>query len=136
VSPKPGVALWPGRWAVCRLSPESSPPPWSSQPSPLTVIARTAAELSIVAPEGQVPEGTRAERGFRVLAVDGPIPFSETGLVASLTGVLAEAGVSVFPIATYDTDYLLIRDDTIGRAVEALRRDGWSVAAAPQRGSP
>jgi hypothetical protein len=130
VTARPAVTVWPGRWAIVRLEPDAPLPGWTSLPAPLTVVARTAAELSVVTLETHVPEECRSERGFRVLAVDGPIAFTVSGVIAGLTAPLAAAGISVFPIATYDTDYLLVRDEHLDRAVEVLRAQEWPVRVA------
>jgi hypothetical protein len=80
-------------------------------------------ELSVVCDEGDVPPSVeRAERGWRVLHVAGPIPFETTGVIASLTGALAEAGVPVFVVSTYDTDLVLVKERDLERAVGALER--------------
>jgi hypothetical protein len=89
-------------------------------------ITRTPDELSIVCPEDAVPPDTRSEDGFRALKVPGPIPFAQTGVLASLAVPLAAAGISIFAIATYDTDYVLVRATELDAALEVLH-------AHPQR---
>ena len=84
-------------------------------------ITRRQGELSIVCADERVPAEVRAERGWRALEVEGPIDFQVVGLLHGLTGPLAQAGISVFAVATFDTDVLLVREETLGRAVEALR---------------
>lgn len=121
------LTVWPERWAVCRLAPDADVPAWAARPSALTVIARTDAELSIVAPEAIVPADGEIERGFRVLALQGPIPFATTGVIAAVAAPLAEAGISLFPIATYDTDYVMVKDAVLDRALAALRAYGWTI---------
>lgn len=121
------LRVWPGRWAVSRLSPSDDVPAWAVRPAPLSVIARTDAELSILAPEGHVPEAVTCERGFRVIEVVGPVPFAVTGLMASLSQPLAAAGISLFPVATYDTDYVLVKEGTLAAAVDVLRAAGFIV---------
>ena len=121
------LRAWAGEWAICRLEPGAAVPRWVDTPSPLTVVARTAAELSIVAPSARVPPEVRAEGGFRVIEVVGPVPFSVTGLIASIAGPLAGAGISLFPVATYDTDYVLVKDCVLARAVEVLTDAGFDV---------
>jgi hypothetical protein len=74
-----------------------------------------------------VPEGITCERGWRCLRVAGAIPFSAVGVLASLTAPLAEDGVSVFAVSTFDTDYLFVRAADMGRAIDVLRRQGHSV---------
>lgn len=70
------------------------------------------------------------ERGWRVLAVAGPLDFSETGIVASLTTPLAAAAVPVFVVSTYDTDCVLVPQERLGAAVAALRASGHVVAGS------
>jgi uncharacterized protein len=127
VSPDLPLVVWAGRWSVSRLPPDFPVPEWALRPSRLTVIARTTEELSIVAPEDDVPAEIVGERGFRVIKVEGPIPFHATGVIASLATPLASAGIAIFPCSTYDTDYVLVRDTDLSRAVDSLRRAGWNV---------
>ena len=122
-----GLAVWPGRWAVCRLAPDADVPGWATRHTALTVVARTDAELSIVAPETVVPVDGTIERGFRVLALQGPIPFTTTGVIAAVAAPLADAGISLFPIATYDTDYVMVKDAVLDRALATLRAHGWTI---------
>jgi uncharacterized protein len=110
---------------VCRL-PSSAP--W---PAPggavLFSVTRTADELSVVCLEADAPAGARVEGGWRALKLHGPIPFGEVGVLAGLSGALAQAGLSVFALSTYDTDYLLVRTGELPAAVEALRQAGCQV---------
>ena len=89
---------------------------------------RTPRELSIVCDEAHVPADVRAARGFRALVVDGPLPFSLTGILASITGPLAAARISLFAFSTYDTDYVMVKDETLDAAIAALRDAGVTVA--------
>ncbi len=119
-----------GRWAVCRLAPHEPLPGWASAPAPLAAVVRTSRELSIVAPEELVPDGIQAERGFVVLEAAGPIPFATTGVIASIAGPLADAGISLVPLGTYDTDYVLVKGADLDRAMRALVAAGWDVRRA------
>jgi hypothetical protein len=121
------LAVWPGRWAVCRLSPDADVPAWAAEPGRLVAIVRTEGELSVLAPADRVPGAVVAERDFRVIEVVGPVPFAVVGLMAAITRPLAEAGVSVFTVATYDTDYVLVRDAMLATAIAALRAAGFDV---------
>ncbi len=133
------LRVWAGEWAICRLASAAAVPDWADPPSRaaatareraewLVVVARTGAELSIVAPASVVPPGVQSESGFRVIEVVGPVPFSVTGLIASIAGPLAAAGISLFPVATYDTDYVLVKDPALSRAVAALSAAGFEVS--------
>jgi hypothetical protein len=126
VQPYP-LTIWSGPWAICRLPPGSAVPPWASEPGPLVSVTRTERELSIVVTSDRVPDDVRAERDFRVIEVVGPVPFSVVGLMAAITGPLAEAGVSVLTVATYDTDYVLVRETSLDAAVRALSAAGFVI---------
>jgi len=117
------IGILPQRYAVCRLDSHEPIPDWADGDG-FVSITRTPAELSIVCPESRVPDGVRAERGYRCLGVEGPLPFELTGVAASLTAPLAAAGISLLLIATYDTDYLLVREELLDRAIDALRDAG------------
>lgn len=114
-----------GRFAVCRLAANAPIPSWPT--GAFVSITRTPDELSIVCDESSVPDDIRVERGWRALRVEGPIPFEVTGVAAGITAPLAAAGISVFLVATFDTDYLLVKAEAYGRAVEALRGSGITV---------
>jgi uncharacterized protein len=109
--------------AVCRLGGAEPIPGWAIQGGFFS-ITRTVEELSVVCPENLIPDDVRAERGWRALRVAGVIEFSVTGLLAGLTAPLAEAGISVFALSTYDTDYLLVKEHDLGRAIQTLRGAG------------
>ncbi|MDX1548733.1 MAG: ACT domain-containing protein [Rhodothermales bacterium] len=116
------LTIHPGRYAVCRLAPSAPVPAWAR--GAFVAVTRTPAELSIVCPEAPVPDGIRAERGWRLMAVDGPLDFALTGILAAITRPLAQASIPVFALSTFDTDYLLVREADLGAAVEVLRAAG------------
>lgn len=84
----------------------------------------------MVCAESAVPAGLRCERAWRALRVEGPLDFALTGVLASLALPLAEAGVSIFAISTFDTDYVLVQEENLERAVNALRLAGHEVLHA------
>ncbi|MEM1054381.1 MAG: ACT domain-containing protein [Bacteroidota bacterium] len=122
------LSVVPGTLAVCRLAPEAPVEDWMGS-GPLASITRTADELSVVCAEATVPQRVQAERGWRALRVEGPLEFSLTGVLASLAVPLAEAGISIFAISTFNTDWLLVQSVRLGEAVEALRDAGHEVSA-------
>lgn len=125
------LALLPGRYAVCRLGPASALP--TGLPAAGFVsITRTPEELSVVCAEELSPPEARCERGWRCLGVRGPLPFSATGILSSLASPLADAGIPIFAVSTFDTDYLLVRDADLDRATHALRAAGHEVEVAPE----
>jgi uncharacterized protein len=133
--PPPADALvlspLPGRWAVCRLHAEAAVPAWAEGGSFFSAT-RTREELSIVCEEAAVPEGVKAERGWAALRLHGPIPFATTGVLASLAAPLAAAGISLFALSTFDTDYLLVKAESLAAAVSALRKSGFEVRGEPR----
>ena len=78
----------------------------------------------LFAPKNLVPVDVQAERGWLAVRVAGVIDFSVTGVLAGLTAPLAEDTISVFAISTYDTDYVLVKEHDLGRAIEKLREAG------------
>ncbi len=117
-----------GELAVWRMPPNSPAP--TLREGPLQSITRTPSELSVVSAVSEVAEGAVAECGWRCLEVEGPLPFEMTGVLASLSGPLAAAGVPIFVVSTHDTDYLLLRADDLECACAALEREGHSVELA------
>ena len=124
------LVIAPERVAVARLDPGAGPPDWA-RGSGFRSLTWTADELSVVCDQTRVPGGVRAERGFRRLTVAGPLEFSVVGVLAALTAPLAEVGVSVFTISTFDTDHLLVREAALARVREALEAAGHRVVAQP-----
>ena len=114
------LGLLAGQFAVCRLAPGSALPGWLGWSEELVSVTATAEEVSIVCPAGRVPADVRAERDWRAFVVEGPLDFALVGILAKLSGALAEAGVSLFAISTYDTDYLLVREAKLEAATAAL----------------
>jgi hypothetical protein len=123
------VTLLDNHLACCRLEPSADLPAWAVRSTVFLSVTRTSSELSIVCDEAFVPEGVRSQRGLRALAVQGPLQFEMIGVLAALAVPLAEAGVSIFAISTYETDYLLVQDAQVEAAASALRRAGHDVRA-------
>lgn len=124
-TPPPGLALTlvPHRLGVCRLDAEARIPRWVHR-SLFFTVSRSPDELSIVCEEKLVPRPVRCEKGWRAIRVVEPLDFSLIGVLASLAQPLTDAGVSIFCISTYDTDYLLVRENNVGKAVRALEASG------------
>ena len=115
--------------SICRFAASEPPPGWAMESSWWS-ITRTADELSVVCPEKVVPRDVGASRGWRMLRFEGPLPLDQTGILASVTGPLAAAHVSLFAVATYDTDYVLIPSAQWRAAIAALEAAGHSIETA------
>ena len=112
--------------AVCRLPVDAAVPNWAWA-GELTSITCTDDELSLVCAAEAVPPDVRHTADWRALKVRGPLDFSLVGILAGISGVLAEAEISIFALSTYDTDYILVRGSRLEAAVAALSAAGYDV---------
>jgi uncharacterized protein len=126
------LRVLPGRFAVCRLAAADELPQWFSlaDGAVAAVVRRGSEELSLVCPSGAPPGDVVAERDWIALEIDGPMEFTLTGVLASVAAPLAEAGVPIFALATYDTDVVLVPGARADDAVAALRGGGHEVEGA------
>jgi len=120
------LTLLPIRLAICRLAPQAAVPAWATA-GEFFSITRTAEELSIVCMAPQPSATIPCDRGWRALKLEGPFPLEAVGILAAVVGPLAEIAVSVFALATYDTDYLLVKETQLARAIAALSAQGHTV---------
>ena len=109
-------------YAVVRLAPSAAVPEWASR-GEFTSITRTSDELSIVCPIENLPVELSSERWI-CLKLEGPFPFSKTGVLLSFIEPLSSKGIPIFAIATYDTDYVLIVEEWSGMTIAALQEAG------------
>jgi hypothetical protein len=117
------VMTLPETLAICRLEKNTRFPEWAMGGTFLS-ITRTAEEVSIVCPQVQVSAEVKRQEGWRCLKVKGPLDLSLTGVLASLVVPLAREGISVFALSTYDTDYLLVKEEKLKTAIEILVKEG------------
>ena len=113
----------PGPYAIVRLAPDASVPDWAAR-GDFTSITRTADELSIICPADNLPPDVHSPHHWISLKLEGPFPFSQTGVLRSFIEPLSNNGVPIFAISTYDTDYVLIEEEFAGQAIDALRNAG------------
>ena len=116
------LKLLPDHYVVCQLAPDEPVPTWAL--GDLVSTTRTPEELSIVCRDTDVPGEVQSEPGWRCLRIAGKLDFSLVGVIAKITTVLADAGVSVFAISTFDTDYFFVREIDLDRAIEAWNEAG------------
>ena len=88
--------------------------------SPFYSVTQTEDELSVIAPIAVKLEAQKTDGGWAVMKVAGPLDFSETGILAGISTTLAQAGISIFAISTFDTDYILVKEPQLRAAKEAL----------------
>lgn len=124
------LRVLPDRLSIVRLPPTA---PWPQPPGGASFFAavRTTDEVSVVCVQDAVPhhEEARVESDWRALEVAGPLDFGMVGVMAAITGSLSEVGVSVVIVSTFDTDYLLVRAESLDTTVAALRSAGHDIEA-------
>ena len=112
---------------MCRLPAGSPLPTWASQATGFLTVSRTPEELSITADQHVVPAETRCEREYHPIRVRGTLPTNLVGILLAIADPLAAAGISIFAISTYDTDYVLVKSADLERAIAALEEAGHEV---------
>jgi hypothetical protein len=117
------LELLEDRFAVCRMDADAIIPAMLLIPGQEFVsVSRTSDELSVVCPESLAPAGAKTAEGWRVFKLMGPLDFALTGVLSSLLVPLADARISVFTIATFDTDYILVQEENLAAAKAVLER--------------
>jgi hypothetical protein len=120
--PRLPIELLPDSLAVCRLEAAAPLPGWAQQSTGFLTVSRTAEELSITTVQHVVPADVRCVRDYRALRVRGPLPLDLIGILAAIADPLADAGLSIFAISTYDTDYVLVKSQDLETAIRVLER--------------
>ncbi|HEY4903102.1 MAG TPA: ACT domain-containing protein [Candidatus Sulfotelmatobacter sp.] len=110
-------------YAIIRFASVAAIPAWATN-GDFTSITRTADELSIVCPTKNLPPDIHASHRWICLELEGPFPFSQTGVLLSFIRPLSENGIPIFTISTYDTDYVLVQEELAGTAVTTLEETG------------
>jgi hypothetical protein len=130
------LSLSSEKLAVCRFPPDTTPPSWVFDGDGFYSITRTREELSVIVPQCIVPAGVKTELDWLSLKVEGPLDFSSTGILSSLASPLADAAISIFAVSTYDTDYILIKEAQMDKAVDVLQSKGHRITSKqrPQDG--
>jgi hypothetical protein len=128
------LRLLPDTLAVTRLEPDAEMPWWATV-APFFSVTRTTDELSIVCAASRVPRGANATYDWRALKLHGQFHHGLAGIMDAIARPLADAGVSILPIATFDTDYVLLREAQLDIATAALQAAGHRVLRE-QPGAP
>ena len=115
----------PEKLAIVQFPHNEKAPKWIS--GNFYSITQTAEELSIVCNQNIVPEGIKADKNWKALKVIGPLEFSLVGILANLSTILAKSNISIFTISTYDTDYILVKNIDLEKAIKALKSAGHNI---------
>jgi hypothetical protein len=120
------LSILPDRFGICYVSRDE---PIAALPKQIRFWSITCTEdgFSVILPEKDIPAHWKAEKGWRCLKIIGSFDFTATGVLASLAVPLAAAGISIFALSVYETDYIMIKENDLERAKQALEADGHSV---------
>ena len=118
------IKLLEPHFTVCKVS-ELCAGDWNA---PFCFIGITDEERSLVCPENMVPAETIArEDGWRAMRIEGVLDFGLVGILARIAGILAEQDIPIFAISTFNTDYLLLKEEKLAKAMTALRMNGYEI---------
>jgi len=120
------LSLLPEILAICSLEKDARIPVWALA-GRFFSITRTMKELSVVCPQSQVPQGIQRDEGWRCLKVEDSLDVSGSGFLASLTTPLADEGINAFVVSTYQTDYLLVEERFLRKAITVLAYNGHQI---------
>jgi uncharacterized protein len=112
-----------GTYAIVRLASNAQVPDWAMR-GEFTSITRTADELSIVCPIKNLIADVQSTNRWICLKLQGPFPFSLTGILLSFIQPLSSNGIPIFAISTYDTDYVMIQEEFLEAALDRLKGAG------------
>ncbi|UCF34040.1 MAG: ACT domain-containing protein [Phycisphaerales bacterium] len=123
------LAVQRERLSICQLGADQNVPDWADRGA-FVSITRTSEELSIVTSSTIVPAGVWRSDGWRALKAEGQFDFSQHGVLASVTAPLAQASIPILAACTFNTDYVLVQDSNLDRAIRALEGVGHRVVRA------
>lgn len=114
------LSVMPEKLGICHLEANSPIPPWATE-GEFFSITRTDQELSIIYPQEKIPAGVLVEKNWQAFRVEGIIDGAyAVGIIASLSDPLAKAGISIFNISTYQTNYILLEEKNLEKAKKVL----------------
>ena len=91
-------------------------------------VGKTDEELSLVCKTEDTPQNTtEREDGWRGFRIQGVLDFSMVGILSKLSGILAEHKIGIFAVSTYNTDYILVKEENFERSLEVLIAEGYTV---------
>ena len=126
MNPKITLTVIPEEVSICRLGPDEPIPGWANN-RVFSSITRTADEISIVCLAEALPSDLDAERGWRILKMEGPFDLSLIGILSGVANVLKTSGISLFVVSTFDTDYVLVKKEALAEASTALTGAGYKI---------
>jgi hypothetical protein len=121
------LALLKDSYALCRLDPYAGVPTWASR-GDFWSITRNNEEISIFCPESDaIPANVESERGWRALQLTGEMSFNQTGILDSVVEPLSHAEIPILVVSAFDTNYVLLKQDVLDRAIMVLTENGHTI---------
>ena len=116
------LSILPEKIGICHFDKNSPIPDWALEKTNFTSITRTMDELSITLPQEKIPGGVMVERDWRAFKLEGDVELASIGIIAALAKPLAEAGISIFNVSTYETNYILVEEKNLEKAKNILSK--------------
>jgi hypothetical protein len=129
------IRILTGGFSVCRFAAGEKIPNDIFKEPGFASVTRTEDEISIVRETSLAPASPREESGWRMLMVEGPLDFGMVGVLSSISAPLARAGVSIFALSTFDTDYIMVKETALDAACAALSGSGFALEREPEEKS-
>jgi len=121
---KPKIKILNEEFSIHRLNPEDKIPNELNDENYFW-IGKTNEELSIVCKSAIIFPTQKSDDGWKAIKLIGPLDLSEVGILAEITKILSEAGINIFALSTFDTDYILVKKSKIDSAVKAFQTNGY-----------
>jgi uncharacterized protein len=120
------LSLLKDKYGICTLPSTAPIPGWATAQS-LASITRTEKELTIVCRQKIIPSQYQSDLNWRCFKIDGSFDLNQVGVISSISSPLAAAGISIYVISTYDTDYFLIQEHNLEQTISVLSGSGHSI---------
>ncbi len=120
------IKLLQGIYAVCQIKETEKVPSWVEEKEFFS-ITKTDDEISVVMLQDKISNDIKAEKDWRILKVEGTLDFSLIGILAKISDILAKNQISIFVISTFNTDYILVKEEKIDKAMTVLSKEGYEI---------
>jgi hypothetical protein len=120
------LSLLKDKYGICSLPATTPIPDWALKES-LISITRTKEELTIVCRQDLIPSQIQCDPNWRCFRIDGAFDLNQTGVISSISSPLANAGISIYVISTYNTDYFLVKEENVNQTISVLSSSAHSI---------
>ena len=121
------IRLLQGTYAVCQIKDTENILNCFDEKDVFS-ITKTEDEISVVMLQDKISNDVKAEKDWRILKVEDTLDFSLIGILAKISGILAKNSISIFVISTFNTDYILVKEEKIEKAMTVLSEEGYEIS--------